>query len=317
MVNHARALVLRDRNHPAVIRWSQTNEPVVGYTSNPGASPEFDETLYQTIMALDTTRPISTDSAVDGTGDLPHDNYSVFCHYKDGVYPAPYTESICDGPVGKPQGQTEFVWPGDNTAQGAVWFSTGSLRMRAKGASDVRPYTLPDVWASVVPGVKRTDMVIEWFYPWGQQHPLYGEDNLPDPWANHHIQLIQRAFDPVAAVDSDFWNANKLSDAAGQWPTVPGSISPGATTRALTVFNDTLDGTDLSVTWRLHIGSPEGAVTDKGTVHTDIALGTSAQVPVTFTAPNTDQKLYLELMVSKSGQGVLFHDTSTAYSITE
>ena len=27
MVNHARALVLRDRNHPAVIRWSQANEP--------------------------------------------------------------------------------------------------------------------------------------------------------------------------------------------------------------------------------------------------------------------------------------------------
>ena len=27
MVAHARALVLRDRNHPAIIRWSQVNEP--------------------------------------------------------------------------------------------------------------------------------------------------------------------------------------------------------------------------------------------------------------------------------------------------
>src|SRR4051794_8207442 len=27
MVNHARALVLRDRNHPAIIRWSQSDEP--------------------------------------------------------------------------------------------------------------------------------------------------------------------------------------------------------------------------------------------------------------------------------------------------
>lgn len=26
MVNHARALTLRDRNHPAIIRWSQSNE---------------------------------------------------------------------------------------------------------------------------------------------------------------------------------------------------------------------------------------------------------------------------------------------------
>jgi hypothetical protein len=313
MVKHLGDLVQRDRNHASVVRWSQANEPVVGYTSNPGAGPELDETLYQTVMALDTTRPISTDSAVDGTGDLPHDNYSVFCHYADGVYPAPYTESTCEGPVGKPHGQTEFVWPGDNTAQGAVWFSTGSLRMRAKGASDVRPYTLPDLWSSVVPGVNRSDMVIEWFYPWGQQHPLYGEDNLTDPWANDHIQLIQRAFNPVAAVDTEFWNANKLSNAAGQWPTTPGHLAPGSTTRALTVFNDTLAGTRLDVTWRLRTGSSGGAVVDAGTLGKDIPLGTSAQVPLSFTVPATDQPLYLELQVSKPGEGVLFRDTSTVY----
>ena len=32
MVDHARALALRDRNHPAVIRWSQINEP--SFSSN-------------------------------------------------------------------------------------------------------------------------------------------------------------------------------------------------------------------------------------------------------------------------------------------
>ena len=314
MVKGLGDLVRRDRNHASVVRWSQSNEPVVGYTDNPGAGPGFDETLYRTVMALDTTRPISTDSAVDGTGDLPHDNYSVFCHYADGVYPAPYTESICAGPVGKPQGQTEFVWPGDNTAQGAVWFSTGSLRMRAKGASDVRPYTLPDLWAAVVPGVKTSDMVIEWFYPWGQQRPLYGEDNLSDPWSNHHIQLIQRAFNPVAAVDTEFWDANKLSDTTGQWPTAPGQLFAGSTTRAMTVFNDTLAGTRLDVVWRLRTGSAGGAVVDQGRIRRDIPLGTSAQVPVTFTVPTTDQPLFLELQVSKPGEGVLFRDTSTVYS---
>lgn len=80
---------------------------------------------------------------------------TVFCHYDDGVFPPVYTESICSGPPGKPQGQGEFVWPNDNMPQGATWFATGSMRMREQGASDIRPYTLPDLWCSVIPGVKR------------------------------------------------------------------------------------------------------------------------------------------------------------------
>ena len=60
MVEHLADLVLRDRHHASVVRWSQANEPemdifdligVVG--ANPGAGPEFDELLYQTVMALD------------------------------------------------------------------------------------------------------------------------------------------------------------------------------------------------------------------------------------------------------------------------
>jgi hypothetical protein len=318
MLQHTADLVRRDRNHASVLRWSQSNEPVVGYTDNPGAGAEFDEALYQTIMTMDTTRPISTDSAVDATaGNLAHANYTVFCHYADGVYPAAYTESVCNGPAGKPQGQTEFVWPGDNTPQGAVWFASGSLRMRGQGASDVRPYTLLDLWSSVVPGVKRTDINVEWGYPTAGLHPLYGEDNLSAPWANPHIQLIQNAFNPVAAVDTGFWNANKISNEAGEWPTTTGSVSPGRATRALTVFNDTLHGTRVNVTWSLHVGTSDGKVTDHGTIKTRIALGGNRQLPLAFEAPDTDQPLYLELQVSKPGEGVLFHDDSTVYTVAD
>ena len=38
MVNHARALVLRDRNHPAIIRWSQINEPNFRAARTPNSS---------------------------------------------------------------------------------------------------------------------------------------------------------------------------------------------------------------------------------------------------------------------------------------
>ena len=232
MVKHLADLVKRDRNHASVLRWSQSNEPMVAFFVNPGAGPEFDEALYQTVMGLDSTRPISTDAAVDPTtSDLPHDNYTVFCHY-DGFSFGRYSESICSGPAGKPRGQGEFVWFNDHTPQGARWFATASLRMREQGASDIRPYTLLDVWSSVIPGVERTQMHIESGYP-DSGHPLLGEDNLPNPWQDSRIQLIQNAFNPVAAIDTDFWNANKLSNEAGEWPTTPATVAPGEVTRTL------------------------------------------------------------------------------------
>ncbi len=53
MVGHVRALVLRDRNHPSVIRWSQDNEPEYDAT----ASATFEQSLYDAIVAADPTRP--------------------------------------------------------------------------------------------------------------------------------------------------------------------------------------------------------------------------------------------------------------------
>ena len=59
MVDHARALILRDRNHPAVIRWSQSNEP----TSATSTPQQFEQDLYAAMNGNDGTRPISVDTA--------------------------------------------------------------------------------------------------------------------------------------------------------------------------------------------------------------------------------------------------------------
>jgi hypothetical protein len=313
MLKHLADLVQRDRNHASVLRWSQSNEPFVPFFVNPGAGVEFDEALYQTVMQHDTTRPVSTDAGPGGTMDLPHDNYTVFCHY-DGFSFGNYSESICSQPVGKPRGQGEFIWWLDSTPQGFTWFGTASMRMREQGASDTRPYTLLSAWASVIPGVDRTDMTLEINYPDGP-HPIYGEDNLHDPWSNPTIRLIQNAFNPVAVIDTHFWNANKMSDAAGAWPTTPTVIAPGPTTRTLTLFNDTFAGEQLTVNWRLRVGSPTGQTVDQGSLEPTIPLGGRQHLPVTFDAPATDQPLYMDIEVSKPGQGTLFHDASTVYQV--
>ena len=130
-----------------------------------------------------------------------------------------YTESICPDPAGKPQGQGEFLWPADNTPQGFTWFGTSAERMREQGADDIRPYTLLSAWCSLDPGV--SDRMHRPAHAEQGGTRIYGEDNLPDPWANPKIQLIQNAFNPVPSIDTAFWNANKMSNEAGEWPTTP------------------------------------------------------------------------------------------------
>jgi hypothetical protein len=187
--------------------------------------------------------------------------------------------------------------------------------MREQGAADARPYTLLSAWAGVVPGVKRTDMTLELAYPHGP-NPLYGEDNLPDPWSNPAIQLLQRGFHPIAVIDSEFWDANKLSNTQGTWPIAPVAIPPGPTTRTLTVFNDAFSGTQLEVNWTLHAGSPTGAPVDSGQATVEVDLGAHRQVDIAFDAPEGHQVLYLEISVSKPGEGVQFKDASTTYEVT-
>src|SRR3954447_3933506 len=59
MVDHARALTLRDRNHPAIIRWSQSNEAdISSFDSEP-----FEQDLYAGMNGSDGTRPVSVDTA--------------------------------------------------------------------------------------------------------------------------------------------------------------------------------------------------------------------------------------------------------------
>ena len=112
---------------------------------------------------------------------------------------------------------------------------------------DLRPYTLLSAWASVVPGVRSTD-----FTPEEGGHPIYGADNLPDPWSNPQIQRVQAAFNPVAAADLPYWSASGASDANGTFPlpqAVPSYARNTPVTRTITVFNDDLTNTAVAVTF--------------------------------------------------------------------
>jgi hypothetical protein len=314
MVAHMDGLVRRDRNHPSVIRWSQSNEPEFDSTN----STTFQQKLYQTIMAADDTRPVSGDSGFSGANfdrgyGITAANFAVFEHYPGGT--GICTETVTASTT-RPFGVGEFIWPKDQTAQGLLWFATATMTLRQKDASEIRPYTLLSGWASFVPGTRTTMMKLEPTYPEGViGSPLYGEDNLSDPWSNPILTRIQRAMNPVAVVDVAYWNANRLSDASGKWPVSIEAVSKGAKlTRQLVVFNDTFAGTLVDVSWEMHAGTADGEIADQGKVQLDIPLGTRKTTSISVTAPASGSAAVLVLQASKGGT-VIFRDDGEAFKL--
>ncbi|MEW2114840.1 RICIN domain-containing protein [Streptomyces sp. NPDC005474] len=301
MVSHAKALTLRDRNHPAIIRWSQSNEADLSSFD----TESFEQDLYAAMNGNDGTRPISADVAWN-TNKWPNmftGNFAVFGHYIDGI--GKYGEAR-DDLAGRPDGEGEYVWDKSNTKQGFEWFATTTVAKRAKDASDLRPYTLLSGWASFVPGVKSTD-----FVPEEGGHPVYGVDNLTDPWGNPQIQRIQAAFNPVAAVDLPYWSASGQSDANGAFP-LPEAVDTYAfnstVTRNITVFNDDLSDTSVGLNWTARLDSPTGTVIASGSQPLNIPLGSRVTQPISFTAPATGSRVYLVLSTTK-GSSTTFTDS--------
>jgi len=135
-------------------------------------------------------------------------------------------------------------------------------------------------------------------------HPVYGADNLSDPWNNPQIQRIQAAFNPVAAVDLPYWSASGQSDADGTFP-LPSAVETlpynKATTRNITVFNDDLSGTSVGLNWKARLDRPDGTVIAAGNEPLTIPLGSRVTQPISFTTPASGSRVYLELSTTKSG----------------
>ena len=312
MLGHARALVLRDRNHPSVIRWSQCNEPEFDSTN----SPTFQQHLYQAIVDADDTRPVSGDSGSSGQqanvtfAQITADNFAAYGHYPGGL--GMYTEQVTPSTT-RPFGVGEMIWPADVTPQGMVWFGTATMAMRGQDASDIRPYTLLSGWASFVPGVTTTSMVLEPTYPQGViNHPHFGEDNLPDPWSDPILMRIQRGMNPVLVADTAFWMANRLSNANGDWPIAVETVALGAQlTRQLIVFNDTFSGTAVDVIWEVHGETADGPIASQGDTPVDLPLGGHTTMPVTVTMPSTGTRAYLVLRSRKDGREIFVEDAES------
>jgi hypothetical protein len=119
----------------------------------------------------------------------------------------------------------------------------------------------------------------------------------------------------VLVADKDYWEANKMSNTNGDWPSSVPALAKGATRpTTLLVFNDTFSGTSVDVTWEIHSDSPTGTKGDSGTFTIDVPLATMGTKSITFTAPSSGTKFYLVLQAQKNGTTV-FQETDESFTL--
>jgi len=311
-VSGLRDLVLRDRNHPSVVRWSQVNEP----EANPDDSGQFQSDLYHAIMDEDPTRPVSMDTLTfsnlwnsHGYGALAtYSNFNIIPHYTSGLYG--YSDQLLAWTEDRPLGQGEYIY-GTNRPQSLIWLATSTQALRLKGASDLRPFAMYQSWIGYIPGVGTRTAALQ-----NGIVPLYGADNLPDPWSNGEIQRVQAAFNPLLVADHDYWYENRLSDANGDWPATEETFGYGqAVTRTLDIYNDTFHDTGVDVFWELHVDSATGPLSSSGSFHVEIPLGTHVEQPLAIVMPTSGARCYLVLTSSQGGQQV-FQETNEYFGLS-
>lgn len=284
MKNMDRELVLRDRNHPAVVIWSAANE---------WAAPIPE--VVPVMRAVDDTRPI----IADGVGDLGP-SYINMQHYVNGLGGLPLTGGQVR--ADRPYGETEAIWPMDNTWQGFAWMAASIRIRRLKGDADLRNYVLNNAWSNYVPGEGPDNEILEKKVK-NMGSNMEIRPALTDPWHNRLIRLMQKCYHPVAVCDTDFDWRNARSNDNGDWPVFkPRLVAGSHVVRRLAVFNDEFSGDHVTVHWQLRAGGDDVPRLAGGTFNMAIPLGEFRTQDIEFECPTTPGDLTMLLTTSKGGQ---------------
>jgi hypothetical protein len=288
---HLRELVIRDRNHPSVIKWSLENELV---------SPPvpFLRKLYDTCMQADGARPCSID--VFDKSEYPDwPNFTVIDHYTQ----PPGVEDAAGGidRGNRPRGEGEYVWPNGSRPQGPVWFALETRDMRRHNNSDLRPYTLIDVWPAVIPLLSPINFPDPHLPPDSLEQGGRSLLNPETPWSYPLLNLIQRSFASLAAYDPDYDRPNIHTNGRGEWPTRVPVLQGGTTSnRHLEVFNDELSGEDVKLVFFpiLKHSETNSEPLPETTLNLHIPLGGHVPVTVPLPAPPVSRCTTLEAVIT-------------------
>ncbi len=306
MIAAARELALRDHRHPSVVIWSAANE----IWNERGLALA----LMTAMLAVDDTRPV----IIDGVEDLGWPILNME-HYTTGFGPIP--DQGGKPREDRPFGETESVWPMDNSLQGFVWMGTATRARRLRGNADIRNYVLNNAWPNYVPGqapelqfLEKKIKNILW------KRVTSGMDILPaiqDPWNHPQLSLFRNCCNPVTACDVHYDQENKESNAAGDWPSsIPDLPCESVQTRSVAVFNDEFSGETVKLDWEVREGRPAGPRGDSGSLTLRIPLGEHMTRKISFKVPDRPGEFRLLLRTSKDGE-TRFAEDRTTYRAVE
>ena len=296
MLNIDRELVLRDRNHPAVVIWSAANE---------WSDPIRD--AIKTIRAVDATRPI----IADGVGDMGPDVINMNHYSNGGSLPQAGGSKRTD----RPYGETESVWPSDNSMQGFAWMATGTRLRRLLGNSDIRNYVLNNSFPNYVPGESDATEVLEVKVKGNPNAKIL--PSISDIWNSPNIRLMQQCYNPLAVCDIDFDRRNARSNKKGEWPTVAPRLQVGARIeRKLAVFNDDFNGEEIEFRWEARQGDKNGPKIAGGESRIIVPLGDYKVFVAGFDAPKTPGDITLVLSAYKDGKE-RFRDDTLRFNVSD
>jgi hypothetical protein len=303
MLNAAKELALRDRNHPSMVIFSAANE--IWYQRR------LSMALQGAVWSVDQTRPV----IIDGLNDTDWPEVINMEHYTSGcgVYPEGGTPRTT-----RPYGETESIWPMDNTMQGFAWMATSTRDRRLKGNDDIRNYVFNNAWPNYVPGQKPSLQLLEKKIKNIRWPQLTDDmDILPaikDPWKHPLLNLIRQCYHPMTVCDVEFDRANRFSDEKGRWPVIELPIPSGLAHRQLAVFNDTFSGDQIEVRWELRSGTAKGKVQDSGKQMLTVPLGEFQTFKISMRTPRKKGRAVLCLSAYKNNE-LCYTDSMTVFQI--
>ncbi len=255
------------RNHPSIVIWSAENE-FGGFHQRVFRDIEM-KRIGERIRQLDPTRPVCFD------GDQEVGGATIDYHYPEGYDKVP---------TGGIYSWAPLVYPDKPTGLGEVLHIGAELeptieRLRVYERNKWHLGFWLRGWRYV--GFTNVRPAI---YRWARKE-----------LASARVELIRKAYSPVALFDREYDDLDVDAYAAGVYPV----LAAGSTTeRTLVLYNDDFRGTALEARVALRSG---GRLWAEAGIEREVPVGERVEMPCRFTVPGGVSRLEMVLSVLKDG----------------
>ena len=289
------------RNHPAVARYSLSNE-VRGW---PDHWPEAIEDM----RAVDDIHPLVYELDKLGHGLVISPNSGghawIMEHYTD-----------IDEQVGRGKGirgMGENFWKNNSMGE----FAVGVRVLRLNDWCYMSGWSWLNYWPNFLQGMNHD------LHAWKPQDHADRKDGI-DGWGSPLVRFTQSSLSPFLIQDRELLEENPgepllQADGKIEWPyQAPVAVSGKPTERQIEIFNGGLSGDNLTLIWSAHWDTPSGLVASPGgEIPCIIQPGFHAAEKITIDVPTsgqTSRRLYVVMDSRKDGQ-IVFHEDNTWLNI--